>query len=171
MFHKFLTNFDFVYSFNIKKLVDRIISDKKELSDLKKLSREVRKKKLLLKGGDLSTRFTDFTKYKFLEWIDEISEQNYHYKKFIKEIEELEGERFNMILVFMFSISRQEIFKLLIAHVLSSESNFEKFFIVEILFQLNVIDRKTLDNLLQGKNIQNLQSWKEKLMTSFWRLY
>ena len=170
MFHKFLTNFDFVYSFNIKKLVDRIISDKKELSDLKKLSREVRKKKLLLKGEDLSITFPDVAKYKCLEWIDKISEQYDCYKKFIKEIEELEeleGERFNMFLVFMFSISRQEIFKLLLAHVLSSESNLEKFYIVEILFQLNVIDRKTSDNLLQRGNVQNLQSWKEKIDDKF----
>ena len=165
IFCKFLSNFDFVYSYNIKVLVDKIISDRHVLLNLKKLSCEERKEKLLLKEGSCSTKLSLERAYACLEWIDKISEQDSRYEKYIEEIEESEG--LEEILIFMFLISRQEIFKLLLAHVLSSEPNFKKSLLAEVLFQLNAIDEDTMENLLQRKNLLNLQSWKEKIDDEF----
>ena len=163
-FYKFISNFDFVYSYDIKRLVDRIMSDRHDLLELKKLSCEERREKLLLEGRSFTAKLSNESAFAYFEWINKISKRSSHY---IKKIEKIVGRRCEMILVFMFSILRRDTFKILLAHVLSSKPNFKKSLIAEILFQLNVIDKETMDNLLQKKNLPNLQSWKEKIDDEF----
>ncbi|EEQ81456.1 hypothetical protein NCER_102103 [Vairimorpha ceranae BRL01] len=80
-FYKFISNFDFVYSYDIKRLVDRIMSDRHDLLELKKLSCEERREKLLLEGRSFTAKLSNESAFAYFEWINKISKRSSHYIK------------------------------------------------------------------------------------------
>ncbi|EEQ81953.1 hypothetical protein NCER_101426 [Vairimorpha ceranae BRL01] len=175
MLYKFLTNFNFVNLFYIKNLVDVIVSGKKTLALFQEKSpeeREEAKKRTELSEGlhDGYLSIGHIEIYKCLEWIERVSipeqGQDGNFRELIEKSEEVEGKELNAILLFMFSISRHKIFKLLLAHVLCNKDFSRRSFIVEILFQLDVIDNEIRGELLGDFNIF-LIYWEKKIEYKF----